>query len=116
MSGKFGLTDDSDEAPSTSEGKINLSGFSPVRKRFPVDLAEIDAAAAPHGFISREAAPKMPDAIVQRRRRHKGPAEPARQLALRLVESQYLRFIAFADRYELTYHEALIKLLDDARE
>jgi len=116
MSGKFGLMDDSDEVPSASEVKIDLTGFGPIKKRQPLSLAEIDAAAAPHGFISREAGPKFSEVVPPSRRRRTGPAEPARQLAVRLIESQYARFLAYADRYQLTYHDAIKKLLDDAGE
>lgn len=115
MSGKFGLIDDPQERPDQAEGKIDLSGFTPVKKRFPVNLAEIDAAAAPHGFVSREAVPlAAPGSLIRRRRAM--PAEPARQLAVRLSESQYARFLAYADRYQLTYHDAITKLLDHAGE
>jgi hypothetical protein len=116
MSDKFGLMDHPDETPLKAEGKIDLSGFAPVKKRFPVNLAEIDAAAAPHGFVSREAVPIPTASAPIIRRRRAMPAEPARQLAVRLVESQYARFLAYADRYQLTYHDAIRKLLDDAGE
>jgi hypothetical protein len=116
MSGKFGLMDDADESANKAEGKIDLSGFAPVKKRSPINLAEIDAAAAPHGFISREAVPITAVAAPITRRRRAVPAEPARQLAVRLVESQYARFLAYADKYQLTYHDAIKKLLDDAGE
>lgn len=114
MSGKFGLTNGSEEDSTATGDKIDLSGFEPVKKRFPVNLAEIDAAAAPHGFISREVPPSAPKVIPPTRRRRIGPAEPARQLAVRLSESEYLRFLRYADRYQLTYHDAIQKLLDDA--
>ena len=112
MSSKFGL-DDQEEKPDFPEQKIDLSGFSAVRKRLAIDLDEVDAAAAPHGFISREAQPKVSQPVGSRRRRAV-PPEPARQLAIRLVESQYERFVSYADRYQLTYHDAIRRLLDEA--
>ena len=115
MSGKFGLMDDSDEVVVRPEGKIDLSGFPPVQKRLPVDLAAVDAAAAPHGFVSREATPKLPAPSPGRRRRAV-PAELTRHLAVRMVESQYERFVGYADRYQLTYHDAIKKLLDTVGE
>jgi hypothetical protein len=116
MSSKFGLTDDADDVVDRSDGKIDLSGFAPVKKRSPIDLAEVDAAAAPHGFVSREAAPVATKATTPGRRRRAVPAEPVRHLAVRMVESQYDRFVSYADRYKLTYHDAIMKLLDAAGE
>jgi len=108
MSSKFGLIDDPDDVVERSEGKIDLTGFTPVRKRSPIDLAEVDAAAAPHGFVSREA--------PRERRRRAVRSEPTRHLAVRMVKSQYDRFVGYADRYKLTYHDAITKLLDAAGE
>jgi hypothetical protein len=116
MSSKFGLIDDDDNVAERSEGKIDLSGFAPVRKRHPIDLAEADAAAAPHGFVSREAAPVVTEAATHGRRRRAVPSEPVRHLAVRMVQSQYDRFVGYADRYKLTYHDAITKLLDAAGE
>jgi hypothetical protein len=44
------------------------------------------------------------------------PAEPVRHLAVRMIQSQYDRFVGYADRYQLTYHDAIKKLLDVAGE
>jgi len=112
MSSKFGLIDDTDDAVEPSERKIDLSGFAPVQKRSPIDLAEVDAAAAPHGFVSREAVPVVAEAATPGRRRRAVPSEPTRHLAVRMVQSQYDRFVGYADRYKLTYHDAITKLLD----
>jgi hypothetical protein len=112
MSSKFGLMDEPDDDVKRSEGKIDLSGFSPVQKRAPIDLAEVDAAAAPHGFVSREAAPVVAEAAMSGRRRQAVPSQPTRHLAVRMVKSQYDRFVGYADRYKLTYHDAITKLLD----
>ena len=116
MSSKFGLIDDTDDAVEPSERKIDLSGFAPVQKRSPIDLAQVDAAAAPHGFVSREATPILPEAAMPGRRRRAVPAEPVRHLAVRMIQSQYDRFVGYADRYQLTYHDAIKKLLDAAGE
>jgi hypothetical protein len=116
MSSKFGLIDDADEVVERPEGKIDLSGFAPVQKRAPIDFAEVDAAAAPHGFVSREAPPVMTGATTHGRRRRAVPTEPTRHLAVRMVQSQYDRFVGYADRHKLTYHDAIMKLLDAAGE
>ncbi|AXC16140.1 hypothetical protein ACPOL_6936 (plasmid) [Acidisarcina polymorpha] len=39
-----------------------------------------------------------------------------RSLAVRMIQSQYDRFVSYANRYELTYHDAIKKLLDSAGE
>jgi hypothetical protein len=116
MSSKFGLIDDAVDVAGRSGGKIDLSGFAPVQKRSPIDLAEVDAAAAPHGFVSREAAPVITEVATHGRRRRTVPSEPTRHLAVRMVQSQYDRFVGYADRYQLTYHDAITKLLDAAGE
>jgi hypothetical protein len=112
---KFGLLDDEDP-PATPARNPSLSdriaSFPPIRSRGSVDFAAIDAAAAPHGFVSREAAPGAHDNRASGRRRRAIPSEPTRHLAIRLNESAYERFVAYADRYKLTYHEALIRLLE----
>jgi hypothetical protein len=126
---KFGLLDDpSDDlpderpapAPSLSE---RLAAFPPAARRHAIDLRAVDAAAAPHGFTSREPLPSQPALPPSPapmmmgyggRRRRVIPTEPTRHLAIRLPESQYDRFVAYADDMKLTYHEALIRLLDEA--
>ena len=116
MSSKFGLIDEPDDVVERSDGKIDLSGFAPVQKRAPIDFAEVDAAAAPHGFVSREATPVIKEVSAHGRRRRAVPSEPTRHLAVRMVQSQYDRFVGYADRYKLTYHDAITKLLDGAGE
>jgi hypothetical protein len=104
---KFGLLDEEVE-PSIAD---RLAAFPAVKPRAnPADLAAIDAAGAVHGFVSREVA-----AVVSRRRRAI-PAEPTRHLAIRLTSSAYARFVAYADREKLTYHDALVQLMDTAGE
>jgi hypothetical protein len=114
---KFGLIEDetdniSSEIPSLSD---RLSAFPSVRPRLPIDLKAVDAAAAPHGFISREASIPSEE-ILRSRRRRAIPAEPTRHLAIRLISSQYDRFVAYADRHKITYHEAISRLLDSIGE
>jgi hypothetical protein len=116
MSSKFGLMDDADDVVEPPNGNLDLSGFARVRKRSPVDLVEVDAAAAPHGFVSREAPPVLTETPSSGRRRRALPSEPARHLAVRMVQSQYDRFVGYADRHKLTYHDAITKLLDTAGE
>jgi hypothetical protein len=116
MSSKFGLTDDAEEIVERQDGKIDLSGFAPVQKRPPIDFAEVDAAAAPHGFVSREATPLITGVANKQGRRRATTPEARRHLAVRMVKSQYDRFVGYADRYKLTYHDAIAKLLDAAGE
>jgi hypothetical protein len=110
---KFGLLDD-ESGTRAEEQEVTISeriaAFPPVRSRGHVDFAAIDAAAAQHGFVSRE----ISEAHETRsgRRRRTVPSEPTRHLAIRLTETAYDRFVAYADRHKLTYHEALIHLLD----
>ena len=115
---KFGLLDD-DESPAiptrTATMSDRIAAFPPVRSRGAIDFAAIDAAAAPHGFVSRESSEVGVSRPVGRRRRAI-PSEPTRHLAIRLNEGAYDRFVAYADRYKLTYHEALIRLLELAGE
>jgi hypothetical protein len=115
---KFGLLSDEEGDSSSEQDTLTdrLSSFPAVRPRVPIDIQAMDDAAAPHGFVSREATPLQPYAPIQNRRRRSVPTEPTRHLAIRLVSSQYNRFVAYADRYELTYHDALKKLMDTAGE
>lgn len=108
---KFGLLEeDEPEEKSLAE---RISAFATVKPRVPVDLPAIDAAAAPHGFVSRELPPAAPaDARPSGRRRRAIPSEPTRHLAIRLPASGYDRFVAYADTKKLTYHDALLELLD----
>ena len=112
---KFGLNLVEDEERPSDLSKLSdrLATFPAVTTRHSIDLVASDAAAAVHGFTSREpitAAHERP--AVQRSRRRIGLAEPTRHLAIRLTESQYSRFVAYADEHQLTYHDALCRLLD----
>ena len=111
---KFGLLDD-DEADSSTLRMTSISdriaAFAPVKPRGSIDLPAIDAAAASHGFVSREYN-QQAESLVTSRRRRAVPSEPTRHLAIRLSASAYNRFVAYADRHQLTYHDALIRLLE----
>ena len=113
---KFGLFDEEEtevtEAASFSE---RLASFPPAAPKHRIDIAAMDAAAAPRGFVSREAGPSPPALQLQQgRRRRLSSSEPTRHLAIRLTATQYDRFVAYADRHKLTYHDALARLLDSA--
>lgn len=114
---KFGLMDDDDVMSSSSGSTLSdrIARFPVVRPRPSVDLEAVDAAAAPHGFVSREAPLPLANHTAGRRRRAV-PSEPTRHLAIRLTASAYDRFVAYADRQKLTYHDALAKLMDSAGE
>ena len=113
---KFGLLQgDDSESSDASTLTDRLATFPPVRPRPSIDLADFDAAAAAHGFVSREAA--LPSEIpLTGRRRRAVPSEPTRHLAIRLTTTAYHRFVAYADRQRLTYHDALSRLMDAAGE
>ena len=109
---KFGLEPEESEAAGQDLAQ-RLAAFPPVPPRQRIDLAAVDAAAAPHGFISREAGAIDSSALSPRRRRI-GVPEATRHLAVRLTLSQYDLFVAYADRHQLTYQNALVKLLEQA--
>ena len=110
---KFGLDPESDEDSTSSINLADrLAAFPVTTPRPRIDLAEVDQAAAAHGFISREQS--NPSANSHGRRRRLAAVEPTRHLAIRLPLSHYDRFVAFADEHQLTYHDALAKLLKDA--
>ena len=104
---KFGLLDADEEAAAEASLAERLAAFPGVT-RHAIDLAAVDAAGAAHGFVSREVGEGSG------RRRRAVPSEPTRHLAIRLTSSAYDRFVAYADRYKLTYHEALVRLMDSS--
>lgn len=114
---KFGLMDDPDErvdTPTSPAGfSEKLASFPTTTPKHRIDIAAMDEAAAAHGFVSREV-PSTPATLYPPggRRRRIVPVEPTRHLAIRLVASQYERFVAYADKHKLTYHDALAQLLD----
>lgn len=110
---KFGLLEP-EEPNSESRLSEKLSSFPITRQRHELDVEAADAAAARHGFVSREAsAPLLSPETTRGRRRRANPPEPTRHLAIRLTEHQYGRFVAYADKHKLTYHDALSRLLDE---
>jgi len=109
VSSKFGLmSDDPETPPADAQAALTqrLSAFPSGTRPAPLALREVDAAAAAHGFVSREQTVNRP------RRRRFAVTEPTRHLAIRLPESQYNRFVSYADHLKLTYHDALRQLLD----
>ncbi len=113
---KFGLEPEKREPLNDEPVGIEerLAAFPTSAPRQHIDIAAMDAAAANHGFVSREAPSGFSSGAPIIRRRRIGIAEPTRHLAIRLTEAQYARFVAFADLQEMTYNEALVKLLDEA--
>jgi hypothetical protein len=102
---KFGFDPEDDSMEVSKNDLANkLASFPPSAPKTAIDLAAVDAAAAPHGFISREAG--------KSRKRRVRPTEPKRQLSVMLPESKYNRFVAYADRHRLTYEEAISRFLD----
>lgn len=104
---KFGL-DDADDDQSLAapvDMTTKLASFPLVRARERVDMPAMDAAAAAHGFTSREGG---------RRRRRRIKTEETRHLAMRVTASTYNRFEEYADYHKLTYAEAVERLLDNA--
>ena len=104
---KFGFDPEDDSMEVSKNDLANkLANFPPSAPKTAIDLAAVDAAAAPHGFISREAG--------KSRKRRVVPTEPKRQLSVMLPVSKYDRFVAYADRHRLTYEEAISRFLDGA--
>ena len=114
---KFGLMDEGQESTGKSSSTAvfaeKLAAFPLTTPKHRIDVAAMDAAAAAHGFISREV-PNSPTPTYKPagRRRRTMQVEPTRHLAIRLTASQYDRFVAYADRHKLTYHDALTQLID----
>jgi hypothetical protein len=90
--------------------KDKIASFPPVRPRPNINLHDVDAAAAPHGFTSRE--PKK----GRKRRQLIVSTEPTRHLAIRCPESLYKRFEKYADGKGLHYHDALEDLLNQVEQ
>lgn len=68
-----------------------------------------DAVAKKHGFTQTA----EPEKQVTRRRRTKGPL---RVLNVSMPEAEYERFVKYADKADLPYWSALVKLMDEAEE
>lgn len=112
---KFGLLEETQPDQQSEPDALSqkIAAFPPMFPKHRIDVAEMDQAAASHGFVSREALPIEQE--VQGRRRRVAALEPSRHLAMRVPVSQYKRFVAYADRHKLTYHDALARLLDQAQ-
>lgn len=110
---KFGLLEEKSKPSLKSSLGDRLAEFPAVRSRVAPNLEAMDAAAAEHGFISREVPAQAGTRSAVRRRRVVS-GEPTRHLAIRLPASAYDRFVAYADDRKLTYHDALLELLDRA--
>lgn len=113
-SNKFGLPEEEPVQFGKEMGSLGsrLATFQPSRPK-NINLEEVDSAAAQLGFVSRE--PRMAAEIGSvRRTRRKVVTEPTRNMGIRLGVSQYERFVAYADKHRLSYHDALMRLLDQA--
>lgn len=118
--GKFGFI------PEEEEPQEDLAlQFEPTPIQRPThSLVESDRLAEAAGFASRErSAPPPPPApapaapLAEKPRRRRVTREHAsRALAIRMTESQFTRFLRYADRHELTYSDAISHLLDVAGE
>ncbi len=106
--GKFGFIPEEEEQPQD----LALQ-FEPTPVHRPLhSIQESDLVAEAAGFASRErSAPPEP---TRRRRVNREPA--TRALAIRMTESQFTRFLRYADRHELTYSDTIAHLLDIAGE
>jgi hypothetical protein len=108
---KFGLPADTESSGSPpSSISDRLANFQPSTPR-KINIEEVDSAAAPHGFVSREPIETGPPANRRRRRAKK---EPTRNLGIRLPLSQFERFVEYADKHGIGYHDAIKRLLDQA--
>lgn len=103
--GKFGFLPE--EADESSDLALQFEPTPIVRGR---NVAEVDRAAAAAGFVSREAITETSTPV--RRRRSAGPPL-TRTLSVRMTEAQFTRFLTYADKYELTYTDAIVRLLDE---
>jgi hypothetical protein len=122
--GKFGFI------PENEEPAPDLAlQFEPT----PVDrpahsLLESDRLAETAGFASRERGSPIEASIMQSgkasaspppeamRRRRVNREHATRALAIRMTETQFARFLRYADRHELTYSDTIAHLLDIAGE
>jgi hypothetical protein len=114
----FGLehktNDDSTEKPKPT---VDLTILSKIQPRSPararsIDLAESDKMAEASGFTSREAGPKIEPYIRPKRTKRK--PEQLYPISMRAPVSVLQRFIAYAEKYHLSYPLALERLLDES--
>jgi hypothetical protein len=108
VEGKFGFIPEEEDPPED----LALQ-FEPTPVHRPQhSIQESDRMAEAAGFASRE--PGVPAEPMRRRRVNREPA--TRALAIRMTESQFTRFLRYADRHELTYSDTIAHLLDIAGE
>ena len=109
MMGSFGFKPVEEGAEQAEAALDPALTFAPRPLQRPeIPLAHMDAVAESVGFVSREKGSPV------RRRRRTVPRPPQRMLPIRLVEGEYLRFVAIADRLGMTYSETVSWLLDRA--
>lgn len=111
MSNSFNLPDlrpGQDASPTPQPDLFaRLASFKPSPPR-RIDTAAVDAAAAPHGFTSREPSPPTRRRVAPREDRPKN-------LGIRLSVAEKDRFMAFADKHQIpNYSEVIVLLLDIA--
>ena len=116
-SGKFGLGNlvESAAPPDTERNNdisSRLAGFPKPAPRVRINPEEVDAAAAPHGFVSRE--PQPPITTNEARGRRKIPKEQTTNVGMQVPDSDYERFRVFANRHGVPFYKALGILLDIA--
>ena len=106
--GKFGFIPEEEEEP-----KDLALSFEPTPVARPFhSVVESDRMAEAAGFASRERSAS----VDKPRRRRVNREHATRALAIRMTESQFARFLRYADRHELTYSDAISHLLDVAGE
>jgi hypothetical protein len=108
VEGKFGFIPEEEEPPQDLALQFKPT---PV-DRPPHSILELDRVAEAAGFTSRE--PSAP--VEPPRRRRVNREHASRALAIRMTESQFARFLRYADRHELTYSDTIAHLLDIAGE
>jgi hypothetical protein len=104
----------SDPAPTGQSTPISerLSAFSARPVQRDVNVHEIDQVAHAAGFTSREAPAQAKG--PERKTRRVIKKERSVMNTVRVRESQWARFINFADHIQGTYEAALIRLLDES--
>jgi hypothetical protein len=108
------LSEPDKDDPLTQDMSSRLSQFAASKPETRINVAEVDAAAARHGFSSREPGTQLAAPPSSGRGRRKVAKEPTRDLSFRLGYSEMDRFQAFADQHKLTYQKAVVMLLDIA--
>ena len=105
--GKFGFI------PEEEEPKDLALSFEPTPVARPFhSVVESDRMAEAAGFASRERSAPVEKPLRRRVNRE----HATRALAIRMTESQFARFLRYADRHQLTYNDAISLLLDVAGE